>query len=57
MEQLLKITTVPISIELKVNNARLEQKTGTADLEISRENGNFRIKSQPIRLKIGRAHV
>ena len=27
MEQLLKITTVPISIELKVNNARLEQKT------------------------------
>ena len=52
MEQLLKITTVPISIELKVNNARLEQKTGTADLEISRENGNFRIKSQPIRLSI-----
>ena len=27
MEQLLKITTVPISIEFKVNDARLEQRS------------------------------
>lgn len=52
MEQLLKITTVPISIELKVNDARLEQKSGTVDLEVSRDKGNFRIKSRPIRLNM-----
>lgn len=52
MEQLLKITTVPISIEFKVNNARLEQQSGTADLEISRNDGNFTIKSSPIRLSM-----
>ncbi len=52
MEQLLKITTVPISIEFKVNNARLEQKRGTVDLEISRDDGNFTIKSRPIRLSM-----
>jgi len=52
MEQLLKITTVPISIEFKVNDARLEQRSGTADLEISRNEGNFTIRSQPIRLNM-----
>ncbi len=52
MEQLLKITTVPISIEFKVNNARLEQRRGTVDLEVSRDEGNFRIKSRPIRLNM-----
>lgn len=52
MEQLLKITTVPISIEFKVNDARLEQRSGTADLEISRNEGNFTIRSKPIRLSM-----
>jgi hypothetical protein len=52
MEQLLKITTVPISIEFKVNDARLEQRSGTADLEISRNEGNFTIRSKPIRLNM-----
>lgn len=52
MEQLLKITTVPISIKIEVNNARLEYQNGTADLEISRDEGNFRIKSRPIRLNM-----
>lgn len=44
MEQLLKITTIPIEYELKVNNARLERRNGTAEMEISRN-------------EIGRAHV
>lgn len=52
MEQLLKITTVPISIEFKVNNAKLEYQRGTADLEISRNNGGLQIKSRPIRLNM-----
>ena len=30
MGPLIKITTVPISYELKVNNARLERSSGTA---------------------------
>ena len=52
MEQLLKITTVPISIAFKVNDARLEYKRGTADLEISRNDGGLQIKSSPIRLNM-----
>ena len=47
MEQLLKITTVPISIEFKVNNARLEQKRGTVDLEISRDDGSSYFDYEP----------
>lgn len=52
MEQLLKITTIPISYELKVNNARLERHNGTANVEISRNKGGMRIKSQPIQIKL-----
>lgn len=52
MEQLLKITSVPIEYELKVNNARLERKGGIARLEISRDEGGLRIKSSPIRLRL-----
>lgn len=52
MEQLLKITTVPISYELKVSNARLERKSGTAELEISRDKGGMHIKSRPVKLNI-----
>lgn len=52
MEPLLKITTIPISYQLKVNNARLERKSGTAELEISRERGGMKIRSRPIKLHI-----
>lgn len=52
MEQLLNITTVPIRYELKVNNARLEYKNSTAELEISRNEGGMRIKSRPIQLRL-----
>ena len=52
MEQLIKITTIPIEYELRINNARLERKSGTAELEISRDAGGMKIKSRPIRLRL-----
>lgn len=52
MEQLLKITTVPIQYELKVNNARLETRNSKAELEISKTDGGLSIKSRPVRLTL-----
>nr|WP_297279872.1 DUF6470 family protein [uncultured Butyricicoccus sp.] len=52
MEQLLKITTVPIQIDIKVNHAKLEYTRGTADLQISRDEGGLNIQSKPIRLRL-----
>lgn len=53
MEPLLKITTIPIKYELKINNAKLEYQNGTAELEIRRdEGGGLKIKSRPIRLHV-----
>ncbi len=52
MEQLLKITTVPIQYELKINNARLEYHNGKAELEISKNKGGLSIKSRPVRLEL-----
>lgn len=52
MEQLLKITTIPISYELKINDARLERHNGTAEVEISRNKGGMQIKSRPIQIRL-----
>lgn len=52
MENLLKITNVSIAYELKINNASLEYKRGTADLEISRDAGKMTIRTNPIRLQL-----
>lgn len=53
MEQLLKITTVPVAFEIKIENARLEYTPGKAELEISQnDSGEFKIKSRPIRLNM-----
>lgn len=52
MEQLIQITSVPISYEMKVTNARLERHHGTAELEISRDKGGMHIKSRPVKLNI-----
>ena len=52
MFPLIEITTVPIEIEMKVTDAKLEYARGTADLEISRNNGGLQIKSRPIRLNV-----
>lgn len=52
MEPLLKITHIPIAIELKVNNARLEYQHSTAELEVTRNEGGLKIRSNPIKLNI-----
>lgn len=52
MYPLIEIKTVPIEIEMKVTNARLEYTRGTADLEISHHDGGLSIRSRPIRLNL-----
>ena len=52
MFPLIEITTVPIEIEMRVTDAKLEYARGVADLEISRNDGNLQIKSRPIRLNV-----
>ena len=52
MEPLIEITTVPIEIQMKVTNARLEYARGTAQMEISRDKGGLNIRSRPIRVNI-----
>ena len=52
MNQLIRITTVPIQYELKINNARLEYSRSKAELEISRNEGGLSIKSRPVKLHL-----
>ena len=52
MKPLIEITTVPIQIEMKTTHAKLEYARGTAEMEITRDNGNLQIKSRPIKLNI-----
>lgn len=52
MNQLIKITTVPIQYELKVNNARFERRSSQAELEIRRNKGGLSIKSRPVKLNL-----
>lgn len=52
MGPLIKITTVPISYELKINNARLERRSGTAELNLTRDKGELRIESNNIKVNI-----
>lgn len=52
VQPLIEITTVPIEIQMKVTNARLEYARGTAQMEISRDKGGLNIRSRPIRVNI-----
>jgi len=52
MYPLIEIKTVPIEIEMKVTKAKLEHVQGTAELEISRNEGGMKIRSRPIRLNV-----
>ena len=52
MGPLIRITTVPISFEFKVNNARLEKSSGTAELNLTRDKGGLRIQSNNIKLNM-----
>lgn len=52
MYPLIEIQTVPIEIQMKVTNARLEYARGTAQMEVSRDKGGLQIRSQPIKVNI-----
>ena len=52
MKPLIEITTVPIQIEMKTTHAKLEYARGTAEMEVSRDNGSLKIKSRPIKVNI-----
>lgn len=53
MEPLIRITNVPITIEMKTTNAHIQRKSDSVELSISRtEGGGLRIESQPIKLRI-----
>ena len=52
MKPLIEITTVPIQIEMRTTNAKLEYARATAEMEITRDNGNLKIKSRPIKVNI-----
>ncbi len=50
MTPLIEIKSIPIQIEMKISNAKLEHTKGTADLEISRGKDGIHIRSNPIRI-------
>ncbi len=52
MYPLIEIQTVPIEIQMKTTNASLDYAKGTAQMEISRNEGGLQIKSRPIQVKI-----
>ena len=52
MYPLIEIQTIPIEIQMKVTNARLEYARGTAQMEISRDRGGLQIRSKPIQVNI-----
>ncbi len=52
MEQLIKITTVPIEYEFKINDAKIERRRGSAEIEISRNDGGLQMRSKPVKLNI-----
>lgn len=53
MGPLIKITNVPITVEMKSTNAQIQRSAQSVDLDISRtEGGGLRIKSNPIKVSI-----
>ncbi len=52
MYPLIEITTVPIEIQMKVKDAKLEYTRGTAEMEITHTDSGLDIKSRPIRLRL-----
>ncbi len=52
MEQLLQITTIPISYELKINDAKLERESSSVGLNISRHRGGLKIQNRPSKLRM-----
>ena len=52
MEQLLKITSVTIQYELKIDQGKFQMQSGETQLQISRDNKGLHIKSAPVKVKI-----
>lgn len=52
MEPLIRITTVPIKYELKIERAKLEYKRSVAQLETRRKKGQMSMKSRQIKVHI-----
>ncbi|HIX28265.1 MAG TPA: hypothetical protein H9858_01020 [Candidatus Blautia stercoravium] len=52
MEQLLKITTIPLEYQMKIQNSRLEYQSSKAELEMTRTPGGLTIDSQPAKLNL-----
>lgn len=52
MEQLLKISTVPIKIDFKIHRAKLEYNNQLPKVDITRENGEYKIRAKPIKIQI-----
>ncbi len=53
MEPLLKITRIPMEYELTIQHARLERSQSRPPVvEISRQRGGFKMRSQPARLNL-----
>ena len=49
---LIELKSVPIEIEMKITDAKLEYKRGTVDMQVSKNEGGLQIKSSPIRLNL-----
>lgn len=52
MEPLLEIKTIPMSMELKVNNARVEMVNTNANVEVTRNKGGLQMRVKPTKLNI-----
>ena len=49
---LIEIKSVPIEIEMRVTDAKLEYSRGTVDMQVTRGKGGLSIKSSPIRVNL-----
>lgn len=49
---LIEIKSVPIQLEMKITDAKLEYSRGTVDMTVSRDKGGLRIQSSPIRVNL-----
>jgi len=53
VEQLLRINSTPIDVEITINNARLSnQKQTLPKVDISRQSGGLKIEAEPIKINI-----
>jgi len=52
MKPLLEITSVPIVLEYKVRNARVQRVDSNATLEVSKGSSGYRVRSRPIKMSV-----